>query len=742
MFVLFKLHYFIPSLDVIFVVTIDHSFMKRLTYLILLFLPLLNISFAQQAIPPGQVTLEYIFQDTNIVNPRPSLKYINSLSHKIYYHADNDFDGNLSLFDYNYLTGETYKFPDTSDSPSEFIVLENGDALSIQYGDIFITKNFTTKDSFTRDIQLTYTDEYEYSPMVRDGFLIYRREGNYFLTAIDSVSKPELQLTKDESDSISYQILGISDESIRSIRLLFARYDNSAEKKILFPNYNYEYVTVEKQKRGVSKVQLLEYNISPKKNTDTLTYEQKEITYPDSTRYSTQYAVYSPDNINLILDAETLDRHVRMLYNYDIPSGKIKEIYSESDTAWFERHSNPTRFIDSNTILFESEISGYNNLYNIKIDGSGLRKIAAGDYTIWESVVDTKNGVIYFNANKDNPVDYAIYRTSINGNSIEKLTTDAGDYSDLSVSQDGEYLFYSHSFINKPGELYSLNTSSGIQSQATNTISPKFTSVDWTMPELVTFNNKEDGQLIHAFLYRPKNFSPKKKYPLICFVHGSGYLQEVTDGYSPYGDNFMVNTFLTEHGYMLLDVDFRGSAGYGKEFRNKTHRNLAYWEVSDYMNGIDYLEKLGMIDRNKVGIYGGSYGGFITLMAAFRHPDYFKAAVCLRGVANWKNYFYSNQWFTLARLGDYNEAEIKPYYESSSPITYADNLQIPLLIMHGMLDDNVFFQDAVQLIQRLIELKKDFDVMIYPKEYHSFHIQSSWLDQYKRIFNFFERHLK
>ena len=149
-----------------------------------------------------------------------------------------------------------------------------------------------------------------------------------------------------------------------------------------------------------------------------------------------------------------------------------------------------------------------------------------------------------------------------------------------------------------------------------------------------------------------------------------------------------------------------------------------------------------MIDRNKVGIYGGSYGGFITLMAAFRHPEYFKAAVALRAVSNWKNYFYSNWWYTLARLGDFNTDAAREFYKISSPVTYADNLQVPLLLIHGMLDDNVFFQDDVQLIQKLIELKKDFDIMIYPREKHSFYIQSDWLDQYKRINKFFEKHLK
>jgi dipeptidyl aminopeptidase/acylaminoacyl peptidase len=248
--------------------------------------------------------------------------------------------------------------------------------------------------------------------------------------------------------------------------------------------------------------------------------------------------------------------------------------------------------------------------------------------------------------------------------------------------------------------------------QITNTISPKFSSVNWSVPELITFKNEEDGETIYAFLYKPPNFSAKKKYPLICFAHGSGYLQNVTSGFSPYRDNYMVNTFLTQEGFVILDVDFRGSLGYGKEFRNKTYRNLGYWEMSDYTSGINYLSSLGIIDKEKVGIYGGSYGGFITLMSLFRHPEVFKCGVALRAVSNWENYFYSNWWYTLARLGDLNNADVKPYYEISSPITYSESLKVPLLMIHGMLDDNVFFQDMVQLTQKLIDYKKDFEVMI------------------------------
>ncbi len=690
-----------------------------------------------------EVSLEYIFQDTAVVNARPSLKQISSLAGKIYYYADDDYNGSLDLFSYNYLKGETAKFSESEKTPSEFRLLASGNALCILEGDLYISRNFVNTGKFTKDQQITNSDQYEYSPVLADNFVIYRKSGNYFITRFDTLYK-ELQLTTDESDSISYQILGISGSfnNGRSVRLLFARYDNSPKETYLFPNYINEFVTVDKQKRGISKVRLLEYEINPAGKNHSLYYATNAITFPGTERLSTQYAVYSSDGEIIILDAETLDRHTRKLFRYNIEKKSILEIYSETDAAWYERHGNSTRFADSSMIIFESEVSGFNNLYFVNTDGSGFRKAAGGDYNILESVIDSKEKKIYFTANKEALTEYDIYEIEFDGLDEKRLTTLIGDYEELNISQDGNYLFYKHSYITKPSELYFYNLTDESEKQITNTINPKFNAIDWVVPELITYNNEEDGQLIYAYLYKPKKISSRKKYPLICFAHGSGYLQNITKGYSPYGDNFMVNTYLVSQGYVVLDVDFRGSSGYGREFRTKTYRNLGYWEVSDFISGIKHLEKQGIIDRNKVGIYGGSYGGFVTLMAAFRHPEYFKAAVSLRAVSNWKNYFYGNWWYTMARLGNYYDNNVDEYYKISSPITYADNLQIPLLITHGILDDNVFFQDMVQLTQKLIERKKDFEVMFYPREYHSFHIQSSWLDQYKRIVKFFDKNIK
>ena len=693
------------------------------------------------------VTLEYIFQDTNIINPRPSLKFINSRTNKMYYYGDDDYDGNLSLFDYNYITDETFKYSDTGETASEFVIIQNGNAIAIIKGEVYLSKDFVNSRTFSKDVQLTESDRYEYSPSVIGDIAIYRRGGNYFLIKFDSIktSSNELQLTNDESDSISYQILAttgrFTDTSKTIVRMLFARYDNSAKSELMFPDYMGDYVKAEKKKRGVSKVKLLEYEIKYA-GKDSIFQIINEIKYPDSVRYSNVYADYSPDAKDLILDVEPLDRHNRKLFDYNITSKVVNEIYSERDIAWYERHNNATVFINDNEIIFESEVSGYNNLYKIKKDGSGFQKIAGNNYTILESVIDRKKGKIYFSANKVHPYEYFIYETDFEGITLKQLISDRGDIEDLKISSDGNYLFYSHSFINKPNELYYLRLDDYAGKQITNTISPKFSSVEWKIPELITFQNEEDGQTVYALLYKPNDHNPKKKYPLICFAHGAGYLQNVTYGFSPYRDNFMVNTFLTANDFVILDVDYRGSRGYGKEHRNKTYRNLGYWEVSDYISGINYLSSQGIINKENIGIYGGSYGGFITLMAMFRHPEIFKCGVALRAVSNWKNYFYSNWWYTLARLGDLKNDEIKQYYEISSPITYAEGLQGQLLMTHGMLDDNVFFQDMVQLTQKLIDSKKDFDLMMYPKENHNFYRQTSWLDQYKRIWKFFEKNLK
>jgi dipeptidyl aminopeptidase/acylaminoacyl peptidase len=222
-------------------------------------------------------------------------------------------------------------------------------------------------------------------------------------------------------------------------------------------------------------------------------------------------------------------------------------------------------------------------------------------------------------------------------------------------------------------------------------------------------------------------------------VHGAGSLQNVVDGWTIYSPNFEFHTRLVQRGYLVFEVDYRGSLGYGHAFRTGVHRHLGGKDLDDELAGADYLAGLDFVDASRLGIYGGSYGGFLPLMALFRDPNVFACGAALRFVADWANYYRGNPWYCIQRLGT-PDKNASAYYHSS-PIHFAEGLCRPLLLLHGMRDDNVHFQDAAQLTERLIRLGKKFELMIYPHESHGFVSTESWIGEYGRIEAFFDRNL-
>jgi dipeptidyl aminopeptidase/acylaminoacyl peptidase len=224
----------------------------------------------------------------------------------------------------------------------------------------------------------------------------------------------------------------------------------------------------------------------------------------------------------------------------------------------------------------------------------------------------------------------------------------------------------------------------------------------------------------------------------VIFVHGAGYLQNVHRGWSSYSREYMFHHLLAERGFTVLDIDFRGSAGHGRDWRTAIYRHMGGKDLTDQVDGARWLARHEGVDPARVGIYGGSYGGFITLMALFTEPDHFAAGAALRAVTDWAHY---NHWYT-SRILNLPQGDTLAY-RRSSPIYFAEGLRAPLLITHGMVDVNVHFQDVVRLAQRLIELEKtDWELAVYPVEDHGFQAPSSWTDQYRRILQLFERHLQ
>lgn len=251
-----------------------------------------------------------------------------------------------------------------------------------------------------------------------------------------------------------------------------------------------------------------------------------------------------------------------------------------------------------------------------------------------------------------------------------------------------------------------------------------------------------DGKVIKSKIYLPAGHNAKQKYPMVIFVHGAGYLQNTINGWNNYYREFMFNQMMTQKGFVVLDIDYRGSAGYGRDWRTDVYDFLGGKDFDDHIDAIDFMVKNYSVDQKRIGAYGGSYGGFMAVMLATRAPERIAAAAALRPVMDWKNYYAANPGYTAQRLGfpDKNPDA----YKRSSPITYADKLERPLLILHGMVDDNVHMQDSVQFIEKLIRLGKTkyFDAMFYPVENHGFARPESWIDEYERILALFEKHLK
>jgi dipeptidyl aminopeptidase/acylaminoacyl peptidase len=307
------------------------------------------------------------------------------------------------------------------------------------------------------------------------------------------------------------------------------------------------------------------------------------------------------------------------------------------------------------------------------------------------------------------------------------------------VSGDGARLVVSHQTLGAPAELWALDTGGeGRPLQLTRTRPASFEAIDWIRP-LPFEAVHEEGTPVRAHVYLPRSSDlarPDRARPAVVFIHGAGYLQNVTDSMTQYEVNLLFHSRLAALGYVVIDVDYRGSEGYGNAFRTAVQYDLGRLELLDIDLVVDALAARGVVDGERVACYGGSYGGFLTLMALFTAPERWVAGAALRSVTDWRTYHPRYTQPRLGRPSTHAEA-----YARSSPIDLAEGLEDPLLILHGMVDTNVFAQDSIRLIERLIDLGKDFDAMLYPSQGHAFEDGMHWLDEYRRIERFLRRHL-
>jgi dipeptidyl aminopeptidase/acylaminoacyl peptidase len=398
--------------------------------------------------------------------------------------------------------------------------------------------------------------------------------------------------------------------------------------------------------------------------------------------------------------------------------------------------SNRKGWINEEQFWYHSESSGYSHLYLAHAGTAQIQQLTSGKYEVQEAALSNNKKHFYITTNEVHPGEKHFYRLPVTGGKAEKLTTLTGN-NEVSLSPDEKWMAILYSYSNKPTELYmqELGKEKTMVQVTNKAQSDEFKTYAWKDPEVISFK-ASDGADVYARVYQPANPDPKK--PAVIFVHGAGYLQNAHKWWSSYFREYMFHNLLADQGYYVMDIDYRGSAGYGSSWRTGIYRHMGGKDLSDHVDAANYLNKTFGVDKNRVGIYGGSYGGFITLMAMFNEPNHFAAGAALRPVTDWAQY---NHGYTANILNEPFNDSIA--YRKSSPLYFAEGLKGNLLICHGMVDVNVHYQDAVKLTQRLIELgKNDWELASYPMEDHGFVEPSSWTDEYKRIFKLFETVLK
>ncbi len=452
---------------------------------------------------------------------------------------------------------------------------------------------------------------------------------------------------------------------------------------------------------------------------------------------------WSDDGRYAVLVVRSLDSKDRWIVSLDAKTGKLTPLDHQRDEAWIGgpgisnwnfTAGNVGWLLDNQHFYFQSEKTGYSHLYTVHVVSGEIKALTSGEFEVTEADLSKDQSTWHLTTNEVHPGEYHFYQMPLKGGKRTRITPKTGMY-EATLSPDEKHIALRYSASNQPWELFVMPNQANAQAiQITKSLRDDFQQYSWRAPEIITFP-AADGAEVYARLYCPTDPEPQGK--AVIFVHGAGYLQNAHKGWSSYYREYMFHNLLVERGYTVLDIDYRASKGYGRDWRTGIYRYMGGKDLSDQVDGAQFLVEKYQISPDRIGIYGGSYGGFITLMAMFTEPGVFKAGAALRSVTDWAHY---NHGYTSNILNTPVLDSIA--YARSSPINFAEGLEGALLMCHGMVDGNVQFQDIVRLSQRLIELRKEnWELAVYPLEPHGFREATSWADEYKRILKLFEENL-
>ncbi len=701
---------------------IDHRqlcFMKRISFFLILIALCIAPAITAQTLL-DTLSLQSIFHEPYIPGVRPGFAGFSPDDKLVYFRWNEEGRSETELYQVDLKGKDLKKAPEDHQRYSE--ISPDGKHLVYQKkGDLYLADL-----NFGNERLIVSTKDYDFGPAFNnDGSqLAYVADGEAWVTGVTKAFIK--QVTKKKEDDPGFNITGWAGDST----LVLSQWDNSAYKEYYFPEYAGKYVKTGSSRRGVPTTILSVANT----NTGSVTELARNEGWSGSD--------ISANGRYVLFDAMDPAMKHRTLTVYDLAADTSFVAFEDSTTGWLYG-TNSAFAPEGDKIMFQSERDGWNHVYTMNPDGSGRKQLTSGSYDIpYANWLDARTLLIATSEN--DPGDIQLYKLDVQSGKKTGLTSAEGHRRGFRLSNNQRYVVYSKTYFNEPAELYlvDLKKPKG-EIKLTNTVPDGFDDMGWQKEDYVKIKSRDGETMLSASILKPEVPDEENGNPVVVFVHGAGSLQNVFKGWSfSYWREYMFNQFLAKQGYYVIEVDYRHSTGYGRTFREDVTNWMGKYETEDIEDGLAYLaEHYASADTSNVGIYGGSYGGFMALYAVSVSPEHFDAAAALRAVTNWENYYYTNPWYTLPRLGT-PEAD-SAHYAQSSPITYADSLSQPVLILHGLIDNNVGFQDAAQYIERLVQSgNEDFDLMIYPTERHGFRDPDAWYDEYRRIYEFFEEELK
>ena len=678
---------------------------------------------------------------------------INSMNDGVHYSSLNYGDKNVYITQYSYETGDSIStiidskdldgisFSDYSFSKNEKKVLLPTETESIyRYSS---KSNYFVYDRDTKILEELSAGKQRLAQFSPDATKVaFVKENNIFIK--DLVNNLELQVTFD--GKLNKVINGATDWVYEEE---FA-FDNGMQwnasgTKIAYYRFNEEKVPefsmdlftglypsqtkfkYPKAGEANSTVELFIFNLDSKK-TIKADLDSEEEFYIPRIKWTLD------ENL---LSVQKTNRHQNQLdfIIVNAKDGSSQTIFTENDPAYIDVTDNLTFLNDGKYFIWTSEKSGHNHIYLYNLKGNQVRQITKGTYDVTDFYgIDESNNTVYFASGEQSPMRRDVYSVQLNGKNKKILTNKIGTNS-ATFSTNYKYFINQYSNANTP-YYFSLFDAKGNEVRMLKDNSNLNNSLaEYALSQKEFFNFKtSEGIDLNGWMMKPHDFDETKQYPVFMYLYGGPGSQQVTDSWG--GSNFLWYQMLTQQGYIVACVDNRGTGARGSGFKKCTYQQLGKLETEDQIEANRYLANLPYVDGSRIGIFGWSYGGYMSSLCLLRGAEVFKMAIAVAPVTNWRYYdsIYTERYMRTPQ-------ENASGYDDNSPINYVEKLKGKYLLVHGSADDNVHYQNTMEMANALIKANKQFDLFIYPNKNHGIYGGNTRLHLFTKMTNFIKENL-